>query len=122
MRNTVITFALCLSSATAFAVNTCDTMPSEKQRESCWSGLINSSMASADEYAFKVEEAKKVPAAVKKQVAAKRKSIVPDAEAKCPKDKLGYSTNDCLLQVIDNFKEFTYKATSKYGVPDLRLD
>lgn len=118
----IIAIALALSSTAAFAVNTCDTMPSKSQRENCWSNLIGNSLAEADEYVFTVQESKKVPATVKRNVEKKRQAISKAAESQCRKDELGYPENRCYIDVIQDFKDYTYKETSKYGVLDRRLN
>lgn len=122
MRKTIIAVALALSSTAALAVNTCDTMPTKNQRDNCWSSLIGSYLADADEYNFTAQESKKVPATVKRNVEKKRQAIPFDAQAQCRKDELGYPENKCYIDVIQRFKDYTYKETSKYGVPDMRLD
>lgn len=122
MCKTIIAIALTQSSTAAFAVNTCDTMPSKNQRENCWSNLIGNYQAEADEYVLAVQESKKVPATVKRNVEKKRQAISKDAEAQCRKDSLGYPENTCYIRVIENFKDFTYKETSKFGVRDMRLN
>jgi len=122
MRKTIIALALALTSTAAFAVHTCDTMPSKKDRINCWSDLIGSHMQEADEYLFAVQESRKVPASVKQRVEAKRKAITSDAARQCKKDDLGYPENACYIERIQDFKDFTYKETSKYGVPDMRLN
>jgi hypothetical protein len=116
------TIALALVSTTAFAVNTCDTMPSKKERDNCWSNLIGSYQQEADEYVFAVQESRKVPAPVKRKVEEKRQAISSDANRQCKKDNLGYPENVCYIKQIEKFKDFTYKETSKYGVPDMRLN
>src|SRR5437868_12280065 len=88
MRTTITTIALALTSTAAFAVNTCDTMPTKKQREDCWSNLIGNYLAEADEYTFAVTESKKVPATVKRNVEKKRQAIPFDAQAQCRKDSM----------------------------------
>ncbi|MGE8364244.1 hypothetical protein [Cupriavidus sp.] len=122
MRKTIIAIALALSSTAAFAVNTCDTMPSKKERINCWSNLIGSNQQEADEYVFAVQESRKVPEFVKRKVEAKRQAISLDADRQCKKDELGYPENLCYIEQIQKFKDFTYKETSKYGVPDMRLN
>lgn len=122
MRKTIIALALALTSTAAFAVHTCDTMSSKKDRINCWSNFIGSNMQEADEYLFAVQESRKVPAPVKQKVEAKRKAITSDADRQCKKDDLGYPENSCYIEQIQNFKDFTYKETSKYGVPDMRLN
>lgn len=122
MRKIIITLALMLSSTAAFSVSTCDTMPSKTQRNDCWSNLIGSYQADADEYALAVQESRKVPAAVKRKVKAKRGAISAEANRQCKKDSLGYPENACYIEQIQKFKDFTYEETAKYGVPDLRLN
>lgn len=122
MRKTIIAFTFALTSTAAFAVHTCDAMPSKKDRINCWSDLIGSSMQDADEYFLAVQESRKVPASVKQRVEAKRKAITSNADRQCKKDDLGYPENACYVEQIQNFKDFTYKETSKYGVPDMRLN
>lgn len=122
MRKLLIAVALFLSSSSVFAVNTCDTMPSRQQQADCWSTLIGGYQAEADEYNFAVQESKKVPATVKRNVELKRQAISKDAEAQCRKDKLGYPENRCYIQVIQRFKDYTYQQTNKYGVKDRQLD
>lgn len=118
----IVAIALALSASSAFAVSTCDTMPTKNQRNDCWSSLIGSEMQDADEYVLAVQESRKVPASVKRTVEAKRKLISSEANRQCKKDELGYPENACYIEQIQKFKEFTYKETSKYGVPDKRLN
>ncbi|WP_186426461.1 hypothetical protein [Cupriavidus metallidurans] len=122
MRTTIIAIALTLSSTAAFAVNSCDTMPTKNQRDNCWSTLIGNYQAEADDYNFAVQQSKKVPATVKRNVELKRQAISKDAKSQCRKDELGYPENKCYIDVIEKFKDYTYKETSKYGVPDMRLN
>lgn len=122
MRKNIIAVTLALSSTAVFAVSTCDTMPTKNQRENCWSNLIGNYQAEADEYTFTVQESKKVPPTVKRNVEKKRQAISKDAEAQCRKDSLGYPENACYIEQIQKFKDFTYKETSKYGVRDMRLN
>ncbi|MDN0081642.1 hypothetical protein QU487_02555 [Crenobacter sp. SG2305] len=122
MRKTIIAIALSLSSTAAFAVNTCDTMPTKNQRNDCWSTMIGNGMQEADEYVSAVQESHKVPASVKRKVNAKRQAIASDANRQCKKDDLGYPENSCYIEQIQKFKDFTYNETSKYGVPDKRLN
>lgn len=122
MRAHFLAAILALASSSAFAVNTCDTMPSKTQREACWSTLIGNYQAEADEYNNAVQDSKKVPAAVKRSVQSKREAISKDAEKQCRKDELGYPENNCYIGVIEKFKDFAYKETSTFGVPDMRLD
>ncbi|WP_454742281.1 hypothetical protein [Cupriavidus necator] len=122
MRTHILAIALALSTSSVFAANTCDTMPTKNQRDNCWSTLIGNFQAEADDYTFAVQQSKKVPAAVKRNVALKRQAISKDAESQCRKDELGYPENKCYIDVIERFKDFTYKETSKYGVPDMRLN
>ncbi|MGA4231776.1 hypothetical protein ACI2UN_08670 [Ralstonia nicotianae] len=122
MRTHIVCIALALSASSAFAVSTCDTMPTKSQRNDCWSSLIGSEMQDADEYVLAVQESRKVPALVKRMVEAKRKTISSEANRQCKKDELGYPENACYIEQIQKFKEFTYKETSKYGVPDQRLN
>lgn len=122
MRKTTIAIALALSSTAAFALNTCDTMPSKKERINCWSELIGSNLQEADAYVLAVQESRKVPDAVKQKVEAKRQTISQDAHRQCKKDDLGYPENPCYIEQIQKFKDFAYKETSKYGVADQRLN
>ncbi|MPV68009.1 hypothetical protein [Burkholderia sp. BE17] len=122
MHKTVIAIALALSSSAAFAVHTCDTMPTKNQRENCWSTLIGNYQAEADEYVFAIQESKKVPASVKRKVEAKRQTVAAEANRQCPKDNLGYPENACYIEHFQQFKDFVYKETSKYGVRDQRLN
>lgn len=119
---TIIAITLALSSSPVFAVNTCDTLPTKNQRNDCWSNLIGDYQADADMYAFAVQDSKKVPASVKRKVELKRQSISADAERLCRKDSLGYPENSCYVEQFEKFKDFTYKETSKYGIPDMRLN
>ncbi|KIP15790.1 hypothetical protein KY49_4591 [Burkholderia sp. MSHR3999] len=118
----ILAIALALSTSSAYAVSTCDTMPTKQQQNNCWSNVITDEYQQADEYVIAVEESKKVPAVVKAQVEAKRQEIAPAANHDCRKDSLGYPENACLINHIQRFKEFTYQKTSKYGVRDKRLD
>jgi hypothetical protein len=52
----------------------------------------------------------------------KRQAISTDANNQCKKDDLGYPENSCYIEQIQKFKDFTYKETAKFGVPDKRLD
>ncbi|WP_247539133.1 hypothetical protein [Ralstonia pseudosolanacearum] len=122
MRTHIVAIALALSASSAFAVSTCDTMPTKNQRNDCWSSLIGSEMQGADEYVLAVQESRKVPASVKRMVEAKRQTIASEANRQCKKDELGYPENPCYIEQIQKFKEFTYKETSKYGVRDQRLN
>lgn len=122
MRTYILAISLLLAASSALAANTCDTMPSKSQRDNCWSTLIGNNQAEADEYTFAVQESKKVPPAVKRNVERKRQAISKDAESQCRKDELGYPENKCYIDVIEKFKDYTYKETSKYGVPDMRLN
>ncbi|WP_156545589.1 hypothetical protein [Cupriavidus sp. D384] len=122
MRTYIIAIVLALSASSALAVNTCDTMSTKAQRENCWSNQIGASQEEADDYNFAVQESKKVPATVKRNVELKRQAISKDAERQCRKDELGYPENKCYIDVIQGFKDYTYKETSKYGVPDMRLN
>ncbi|QOK90507.1 hypothetical protein HF908_02750 [Ralstonia pseudosolanacearum] len=122
MRTHILAIALALSTSSAFAVNTCDTMPTKNQRDNCWSTLIGNYQAEADEYAFAVQESKKVPASAKRKVEVKRRAIEADATRLCRKDSLGYPENSCYIEQFEKFKDFTYKETSKYGMPDMRLN
>lgn len=122
MRNYIFSIAIALAASSAFATNTCDTMPTKEQKVNCWSNLIGSEMEQADEYAFAVQQSKKVPAVIKQQVEAKRQAISADANHDCRKDSLGYPENSCYLEHIQRFKDFTYDKTSKFGVPDMRLN
>lgn len=121
MRKSILAFAVTLCTSGAFAAHTCDTVP-KQQRDNCWSSVIGAEQQSADEYVFAVQGSKKVPASVKRKVEAKRKAISADADRQCQKDKLGYPENACYIGVIQQFKDFTYKETAKFGVPDGRLD
>lgn len=122
MRTSIVTIALALSASYACAANTCDTMPTKSQRENCWSNLIGNYQAEADEYAFAVQESRKVPAAVKRKVKAKREAISAEANRQCKKDSLGYPENACYIDQIQKFKDFTHEETAKFGVPDMRLN
>lgn len=122
MRTYIFAIVLALSASSALAVNTCDTMPTKSQRDNCWSTLIGNYQAEADEYNFAVQQSKKVPAAVKRNVELKRQAISKDAEGQCRKDELGYPENKCYVNVIERFKDFAYQETWKYGVPDMRLN
>ncbi|MBP0635914.1 hypothetical protein [Cupriavidus sp. AcVe19-6a] len=122
MRKTIIAVALALSSTAAFAVSTCDTMPTKAKQEDCWSNLIGGYLAEADEYTFAVTESKKVPATVKRNVEKKRQAIPFDAQAQCRKDSMGYPENNCYIRIVQRFKDYTYEQTSKYGVPDMRMN
>ncbi|MPV64345.1 hypothetical protein [Burkholderia sp. BE17] len=122
MRAYILTIALALSTSSSFAVSTCDSMPTKNQRMDCWSNLIGDYQREAEEYAFAVQESKKVPANVKHAVEEKHQAISNDANARCRKDELGYPENTCYIQQIQMFKDFTYKQTSKFGVPDKRLN
>ncbi|MFV8598091.1 hypothetical protein [Ralstonia pseudosolanacearum] len=122
MRTHIVAIALALSASSAFAVSTCDTMPAKKQRNDCWASLIGSEMQDADEYVLAVQESRKVPESVKRAVEAKRRLISSEANRQCKKDELGYPENACYLEKIQEFKDFTYKETSRYGVPDRRLN
>ncbi|NKF90776.1 hypothetical protein GO286_02990 [Ralstonia solanacearum] len=97
-------------------------MPTKTQRNDCWSSLTGSEMQDADEYVLAVQESRKVPASVKRTVEAKRKLISSEANRQCKKDELGYPDNACYIEQIQKFKDFTYKETSKFGVPDKRLN
>lgn len=121
MRKYILAFVVTLCTSSTFAAHTCDTVP-KPQRDNCWSSVIGAEQQSADEYVFAVQESKKVPASVKRKVEAKRKAISADADRQCQKDKLGYPENACYIGVIQQFKDFAYKETSRYGVPDGRLD
>ncbi|AJG21169.1 hypothetical protein RR42_m3809 [Cupriavidus basilensis] len=59
---------------------------------------------------------------MKRNVELKRQAISKDAAGLCRKDELGYPENKCYISVIERFKDYTYKETSKYGVPDMRLN
>ncbi|BCL90903.1 hypothetical protein MAFF211479_06040 [Ralstonia solanacearum] len=122
MRTHIVCIALALSATSAFAVSTCDTMPTKNKRNDCWSSLIGSEMQGADEYVLAVQGSRKVPASVKRTVEAKRKLISSEANRQCKKDELGYPDNACYMEQIQKFKDFTYQETSKYGVRDQRLD
>lgn len=122
MRTYSLAAILALASSSAFAVNTCDTMPSKTQREACWSTLIGNYQAEADEYNSAVQDSRKVPTAVKRSVDQRRQTISKNAEKQCRKDELGYPENKCYIGVIEKFKDFAYKETSKFGVPDMRMN
>lgn len=122
MRKYIPALTIALMTSSAFAINTCDTMPTKAKKEDCWTALIRSNMEEADEYAFKVEESRKVPAAVKRKVKEKRAAIASEANRLCKKVELGYPEDSCYLEQIQKFKDFTYEETSKYGVPDMRLN
>ncbi|MDO3558651.1 hypothetical protein [Ralstonia pseudosolanacearum] len=122
MRTYILAIALALPTASAFAVNTCDTMPTKNQQNDCWSAMIGSEMQDADEYVSAVKESRKVPAAVKQKVKAKRQAITSDANRLCAKDNLGYPENKCYIEQIQKFKDFTYKETAKFDVRDMRLN
>ncbi len=122
MRKCLIAVALFVSSSAVFAVNTCDTMPTKNQRENCWSDLIAAHHHDADMYNFIVQESKKVPATVKRNVEKKRQAIPFDAQAQCRKDNMGYPENTCYIKVVQRFKDYTYQQTSKFGVEDMRLN
>ncbi|MFD1556003.1 hypothetical protein ACFSHT_10260 [Paraburkholderia silviterrae] len=110
------------SSSTAFAVSTCDTMPTKQQRSDCWSNIMSSEMEQAEEYEIAVFGTRRVPEAVKQQVRTKRENIALDADRQCPKASGGYPDTACYIDHIQKFKDFTYQKTSKYGVPDMRLN
>ncbi|KAI3608357.1 hypothetical protein D8I24_1195 [Cupriavidus necator H850] len=122
MRSHILAIALAFSTSSAFAVNTCDTMPTKNQRDTCWSTLIGNYHAEADEYVFAVQKSKKAPVAVKQKVEAKRQTIAAEANRQCPKDPLGYPENSCYIEHFQQFKDFVYEETSRYGVPDKRLN
>lgn len=121
MHKSILALAVTLCTSGAFAAHTCDTVP-KHQRDNCWSSVIGADQQNADEYVFAVQQSKKVPASVKRKVEAKRKAISADADRQCQKDKLGYPDNGCYIGVIQQFKDFAYKETSRYGVGDKRLD
>lgn len=122
MRDFFIALILALSPTVATAVSTCDTLPSKAQRINCWSNLVGSYQAEADEYAFAVQESKRVPPYVKRNVELKRQAISQEAQKRCRKDDLGYPENKCYISIIERFKDYTYQETSKYGVKDQRLN
>lgn len=122
MRKCILAITIALTTSNVFATNTCDTMPTKDQRNNCWSNLIGSEMAQADEYAFAVQQSKEVPSVIKQQVEAKRQAISADANHNCRKDSLGYPDNACYIKHIQRFKDYTYRQTSKFGVPDMRLN
>lgn len=122
MRKTIIAIALSLSSTAAFAVSTCDTLPTKEQRTNCWSDLVGNNLQEADDYVSAVQESHKVPASVKRKVEEKRQAISAEANRQCKKGELGYPDDACYIEQIQKFKDFTYKETAKYGVPDKRLD
>lgn len=122
MRNYILAVVFALVSSSAFAVSTCDTMPTKDQRTNCWSSYIGAEYQAADEYNFAVQSSKKVPQVIKSQVEARRQAIAAEANSACRKDELGYPDNQCLIQHIQRFKDYTYHMTVKFGVLDMRLD
>lgn len=122
MRNYILALLLALTASQAFAVSTCDTMPTKDQRNNCWSDVIADAYRSADDYVYAVDQSKRVPEVIKSQVEAKRQEIPAAANHDCRKDELGYPENQCLINHIQRFKDFTYQQTSKYGVSDMRLN
>ncbi|GMG91641.1 hypothetical protein Cmtc_28610 [Cupriavidus sp. TKC] len=121
MRKYIFTVVIALAGSSALAAHTCDTGP-KRQQNDCWSKVIGNEQQAADDYAAAVQASKKVPASVKRKVDAKRKAISAEADRQCQKDKLGYPENACYVGVIQQFKDFTYEETAKYGVADMRLD
>jgi hypothetical protein len=122
MRNYILALVIALWASQAFAVSTCDTLPTKQQKDNCWSNVIVSEYDQADEYAQAVYNSRQVPMVVKSQVEAKRQAIASSANHDCPKGELGYPVNQCLLSHIQRFKDYTYYATKRYGVPDMRLN
>lgn len=122
MKTYLLAVAIALATSSAFAVSTCDTMPTKSQQNDCWSNVITDEYQQADEYLVAVQTSRKVPAVVKQQVEARRQAIAPEANRQCKKDELGYPENACLINHIQKFKDFTYQQTSKYGVRDQRLN
>lgn len=122
MRTIILALAFTLTASSALAVNTCDTMPTTKQRENCWSGLRANAVVESDEYLTAVENSRKVPASVKKKVRDKRESVMDDARRLCSESKHVYLEDSCVIEQFEKFKDFAYKETSKYGVPDMRLN
>lgn len=121
MRNYILALLTALWASHAFAVSTCDTMPTKAQRNNCWSMVISDAYEQADEYTYAVDKSRQVPQVVKAQVEAKRQAIAATANHDCPKGELGYPDDRCLISHIQRFKDYTYYATKRYGVPDLRL-
>ncbi|BAW19077.1 hypothetical protein [Ralstonia phage RP12] len=122
MRNYILAIVIALTASSAFAVNTCDTLPTKAERTNCWSNLVGSYLQEADEYNFAVQESKEVPAVVKQKVEAKRQAISAEANRVCKKGELGYPDDACYIEQIQKFKDFTYQETYKFGVPDQRLN
>nr|WP_223959681.1 hypothetical protein [Burkholderia diffusa] len=118
----ILAIALALSTSSAYAISTCDTIPTKGQRDNCWSTIISGEYEQADEYNYAVQQSKRVPVVIKAQVEARRQEIAAAANHDCRKDSLGYPENACLINHIQRFKEFTYQKTSKFGVPDQRLN
>ncbi|WP_175762413.1 hypothetical protein [Burkholderia anthina] len=117
MRVYILAITLALSTSSAFAVSTCDTLPNKKDSYNCWMGMIGNAMELADEYNTAVMASPKVPDSIKGKVSTEYHSIEQEAQQHCKKND-----HRCRVRQYDNFNEFAYKETSKYGVPDKRLD
>jgi hypothetical protein len=117
MRTYIFTIALAISSSSAFAVNTCDTMPTKSQVYACQMSLVGNAMELSDDYNTAVQIAPEVPEKVKQKVDTEYRSIPGDIQQHCKE-----TDYRCAIKHHENFTDFAYKETSKYGVPDKRLN
>jgi hypothetical protein len=121
MRKTFIAFALSILTTSTFAFHTCDTLPTPKKQDNCWGAIISDNIMAADEYVRITYMSDKVPWVVKDAVAAKWDNILPEAKRDC-KIINNMPERSCYVQKFQDFKDYTYEQTHKYGVPDLRYD
>lgn len=96
---------------------TCDTMPAEIQVKNCWMGMIGNAMEIAENYWSATMASSQVPENVKDTVSTEYHSIKGEVQQHC-KD----TDYKCRVKHYENFADFAYKETSKYGVPDKRLN
>ena len=114
----LVAFALlALSTSSAFAVHTCDTMPTKTQVKNCWMGMVSNAMELSEDYDVAVMASPKVPEKVKQKVDTEYRSIPQIVKQRCKE-----TDYNCRIQQYENFNDFAYKETSKYGVPDKRLN
>lgn len=117
MHTYILAMALALFTSSAFAAHTCDTMPTKTQVKNCWMSMVGDAMEQSEDYNVAVMASPKVPEKVKQKVNTEYLSIAQEAKQRCRE-----TDYRCRIQQYENFNDFAYKETSKFGVPDNRLN
>ncbi|WP_414442416.1 hypothetical protein [Burkholderia sp. 22PA0106] len=113
----VIFVVVAISTPSAFAVSTCDTMPNKAQSKNCWMEMIGNATEIADDYNAATLASRNVPDKVKQEVHTEFLSIEGNIHLQCKN-----TDYTCTISIYEHFYGFAYHETTKYGVPDKRLN